>query len=209
MAAGAVEARRDSRGGDPFERAAAVGADIDGKLTNPPNTLLPLYYTVLSDQVIKLAMDRVDHINISDRGKGIPSAQNAIFPLMRAKYCFKHIIGNMCADTSIKGFAVPAQALAWRVQGALTEADFNLRMASLRDACPQAATFLERIPHVRTWALYPDALSTSLHGHRTSNLVESANSRTLVARCLAPLRALDEVHTLVMEEVSAKRRLVT
>ena len=160
------------------------------------------------ERIFQVVMNSVDHINFSDRLKGIPIAQHAVFPAMRAKHCFKHIIRNMCASKDVKGFTVGAQSLAWAAQSAVTEADFRGRVSELQKMSPTAANYLLAIPH-NAWALYPDAMLNPLYGHRTSNLVECANSKYLSARQLSPLRALDAVHEIVMKELAAKRSVAT
>jgi hypothetical protein len=158
--------------------------------------------------IFQVIMNKDTHVNISDRFKGIPAAQAKQYPNMRSKNCFKHMVPNMIADKGVKDFLRPAQSFAWKAQGATTKAGFELAMKDLKKVSPTAFAYLTKLDP-KQWALHPDAMGQPLHGHRTSNLIESTNSKFLGVRSRAPLDALDAITVLSMEELSSKRRDAT
>ena len=158
--------------------------------------------------VIKEAMDRSDHVNFSDRFKGIPAAQKSVFPSMRAKNCLKHMIPNIAKAPGVSNFNPHAQGFFWKAGTAVTKHAFLAAMEELKKVCPGAVTYLNKIGDEK-WALYPDATTQALYGHKCSNLIESRNSTYVPARGMAPLRVLDNITEVVMKDISDKRAAAT
>ena len=139
-------------------------------------------YKMNGRRIFQETMNTPDHLNFSDRMKGtypvgpahgVPShAREALFYARRRKH-----------DRISRREGLQGLSIAWAAQNAKTSGEFQAKLAELRSVSPTAAEYLNDIPH-DAWALYPDALLVALFGHRTSNLVESANSKYLHALAL-------------------------
>jgi hypothetical protein len=153
--------------------------------------------------VVYEALNRDTHAQLSDRHKGIPGAQQTCFPLMRSKACGKHMVPNACKAAGDFSDA-KSQGKFWGAISATSKLRHDQCMDELLELAPKAHAYFSAIP-AKDWALYPDAFTLAMHGHRTSNLIAGANSKYCAARALNPLSALDNISELVMSEITGKR----
>ena len=91
----------------------------------------------------------------------------------------------------------------WKIQSAETQREFDEALDDLEAKSRSAAVYLRNLDPP-TWALYPDAKKLSLFGHRTSNHVESQNSKFLGVRAEDPLLAMDRITTEVMTDLAQR-----
>ena len=132
-----------------------------------------------------------DAIIFSDRQKGLVKFHEAFRALVGR--CFNHIIKN--CHKAIKGSGQTFEdATAWLVQKAKTRVDHEVAMTNLRGQSGLAADYFAAIDHpeqVFQYLLNDQAAPT--HGHKTSNIVECANSVFVPARYYTPYRLLNKV----------------
>jgi hypothetical protein len=94
------------------QHVGLVGTDGDNRITLIAWGLCPaeniVFYKSFFDDIVaweggklKSWMNVEDHVQLSDRFKGIPTAQQYMFPEMLSKNCTKHLLGNMRADKSV------------------------------------------------------------------------------------------------------------
>ena len=94
------------------QHCGLVGTDGDNRITLIAWGVCPAenmanYCTFFDDVIawedgkLKDWMNSPDHVQLSDRFKGIPHAQREKLPSMRSKNCTKHIIGNMRAAKDV------------------------------------------------------------------------------------------------------------
>ncbi|KNH05628.1 mutatorlike transposase [Perkinsela sp. CCAP 1560/4] len=97
------------------------------------------------------------------------------------------------------------------IQASESATDYNEKLSKLEALSPDAAHYL-RGTKPEEWCLWPHVWTHALHGHRTSNYVESSNSAILQIRSMSPLNALDAMVQHQREHfadlrASAERRL--
>ena len=85
---------------------------------------------------------------MSDREKGLPTAQEEIFPEVPPSYCCQHI-----ADNVQQRFGNKCQPLFWKCAQAKVEEDFEVALLSLQAENIDAWDYVKAIPH-KTWARY-------------------------------------------------------
>lgn len=153
----------------------------------------------------------VDFVLISDRDKGLQNAVPRTFPEVHDFYCFAHVVRNIHAIANRNKWQTRSlgqnNKLAWNCQGAATKREFDEALCALRRVNPDAATYLDNIPH-HQWALYRAIeLGIRLFGLRTDNFVESENARALRAgiRHMSPLAALREQCIEMAKQLSEER----
>jgi hypothetical protein len=94
------------------QHCGLVGTDGDNRITLIAWGVCPVentanYCTFFDDVIawedgkLKNWMNSPDHVQLSDRFKGIPHAQRVKLPNMRSKNCMKHLIGNMRAAKDV------------------------------------------------------------------------------------------------------------
>lgn len=131
---------------------------------------------------------------ISDKHKGLPAFMR-VFDVNGSNtvHCSRHIMGNARAKPGCGKFP---DELFWELQGATTSASFDSVLLRMRQCSPVAADHFAGLP-AGEWAFYAlDAKGKILVGHRTSNIVESSNSRMEAARQVDPL---DCMHRYVLK----------
>ena len=115
-------------------------------------------------------LDQTDQSIITDRHKGIPHACETFLKSVKHVNCMHHLIDNM----RTAGLGTFLTDDIYHVQKAEHAPLFNTRMDALREKNAKVAEYLAKIPADK-WAIH--AIGTVLFGHRTSNRVESENSR--------------------------------
>lgn len=136
-------------------------------------------------------MNRKKHLLYSDRLKGIVHFEKA-FTCGHA-HCLVHIIKN-CRTHVGKITGANANFHAdpiHDIQQAISEKEFRRLLNKFRRGYPEAAQYLDDLPHekVFTYALIKKGYTT--HGHRTSNVAEIMNSVFKEARNLDCYRICD------------------
>ena len=151
-------------------------------------------YTYFAEQCNLAGLSRylsAESIIFSDRQKGIENFHNAF----RAKVgrCFQHIIQN--CRVHIKGSGQTFEdRTAWKIQQARTEAAFKHALNVLRRHAPMAAAYfrdLENPNQVYQYLINQSGAAT--HGHKTSNIVESANALFVPARHKTPYHMVNDI----------------
>ena len=122
--------------------------------------------------VTKLNGARVVHH--SDRDKGLLPAISSCFPEAQSMSCFKHIVANIAASRTVKGLGADVGML-WKVQGAISSNDYEMRLNELKQRHEDAAKYLEHIEGGHSvWALHPSVENNiGLFGKCTPNVIES------------------------------------
>ena len=115
-------------------------------------------------------LDHTDQSIITDRHKGMPGACETFLKNVKHVNCMRHLIDNM---RTAKLGAFHDDDI-YNVQKAEHAPVFNTRMDALRIKNAKVAEYLARIPADK-WAVH--AIGRAMFGHRTSNRVESENSR--------------------------------
>ena len=136
-------------------------------------------------------LDRPGQAMITDRHKGIPGAVSTYLPKCTQINCMRHMINNMRTKCGVFN-----DAEVWKLRDSQTKELFEKRLAALRGRSPKAADYLSKVPLFK-WALY--AVSAALYGHRTSNRVESENSRLLPSRFEDPYGFLEKSLFVIMD----------
>ncbi|RLN94498.1 hypothetical protein BBJ28_00016726 [Nothophytophthora sp. Chile5] len=114
----------------------------------------------------------------SDRGSGIIAAASSL--QLDLHYCTRHIIGNM--KTKFRGQVTQyVENWMWSVQGAVSQSEFDSKIAAFSIGSPEIADYVRNIDPAR-WALHQYVLSKKLYGWRTTNFVKSENAKALHAR---------------------------
>jgi hypothetical protein len=90
----------------------------------------------------------IGFVFISDREKGLPGAQEEIFPEAFPSYCCQHI-----ADNIQQKYGVKCRPLFWRCAWAKTQEDFEVALHALQVENINAWDYVRAIPH-ETWARY-------------------------------------------------------
>lgn len=106
--------------------------------------------------------------------------------------------GNMRADKKVR-LTISQDKHIWAANAATTREEFDAAMLALSLVNAEAVTYLASIP-VEKWTLYPHYKSTSLHGWRTTNFVESeqAKSLRLKPRRMLPFEFFKAYMTILM-----------
>ena len=138
--------------------------------------------------------------HISDRDKGSMSAVPSVFPMSSQVHCFKHIVANINNTRNIPNVGHRVGDL-WAVQAARNTTEYEARLAQLSQHNAAAAQYLQDIPgRCIKWALHKHVeRNVPLHGHRTSNCIESENSRYLEAREMEPLHFLNKMTRIQLD----------
>ena len=135
---------------------------------------------------LKAAIPEVEAATfMSDRSKGLLKAEPTLGPEIVRAYCCKHLKANF-----IKHAGKQFEPFFWAVANAKTREEYNnaLRLLGLQNL-PGAAYLREIDPTV--WV---DGLFAGQNlGHKTSNIVESANNALRPARELSIIDFLNEV----------------
>lgn len=129
---------------------------------------------------------------MSDRDKGLISAEEILGPgIFRAHCCF-HIRENFKTRFGIR----LTEKYFWSIAESKTPYDFNTRLQQLRFEKAPAAEYLEGINR-ELWvtAFFPG----KRYGHHTSNIVESLNKTFVFTRELPILDLLNEIWHSQME----------
>lgn len=134
---------------------------------------------------------------ITDRHKGIPAAVSTYLPNCMQINCMRHIIINM--RTTCGAFN---ESEVWALRGSATKELFEKKLAALSRKSPRAADYLSKVP-VFKWVLY--AVNVALYGHRTSNRVESENSRLKPSRFEDPYGFLEKSLFVIMDILRTNR----
>ncbi len=109
----------------------------------------------------------------------------------------KHLCNNI--NTACK--KVPESAV-YKVRDALPQSEFENQLSAVATVLPKVGQYLRELKP-ENWALYAlVGMDISLYGHRTSNRVESENSRLLPARSDAPYNFLDSTAALQLSILS-------
>ena len=87
---------------------------------------------------------------MSDWEKGLPGAQDEIFPDALPSYCCQHI-----ADNIQHKFGNKARPFFWKCARAKTEEQFEAALLALQNEDINAWDYVKAIPH-KTWARYVD-----------------------------------------------------
>ena len=148
-------------------------------------------------------LNHASFAHISDRDKGSMSAVPQAFPVASAVHCFKHIVAKINSNRNIPNLGPRVRDL-WAVQAAPNSAEYEALLTKISEYNPAAAQYLRDIGG--DWALHTHVQhKVALHGHRTSNCIESENSRYLEARELEPLYFLNKM-TRVQLDLNNKSR---
>ena len=159
------------------------------------------------DEFVKEKLDNKRSGIYSDMDKGLLPAIATAFPMSRSMNCFKHIVANISASKSLTSVGSDVGML-WKLQGAISEHEYNTSLAELKLKYDKVGEYLENISGGRAaWALYPSIVeNVPLFGHRTSNTIESENSRWLDVRHLNPLEFADTAVRKLVEINNANQQ---
>ena len=152
-------------------------------------------------------MSRPTHLLYSDRMKGIKHFEkhfacghaNCIVHII--KNVFQHVAGIPAANGKFHPDMIHA------IQQASTEEEFRELLNKFRRGFPEAAAYLDSLPHdkVFSYALVKSGYAT--HGHRTSNIVEVMNNVVKDARNLDCYRLCDWIVTWWGQKVAERQRV--
>lgn len=116
-----------------------------------------------------IPLDEEDSVIMSDRGKGLVTAVDEIYPNALLGYYCQHLAKNVEAH----GFSKECKQLFWCAAFAESEAAFDAVFVKIRAEDPNCYDYLRNIPAER-WATY--TFPRPRYGHLTSNIQESVNS---------------------------------
>ena len=137
-----------------------------------------------------------------DRHKGIIASSVQLG--LKTMFCTRNIIGKMRDAKTIK-LRIDQEGIIWRIQKSQTREEYENALIRLREVNTSAAEYIESIDPAH-WALYPHVSNTPLYGWRTTNFVESEQSRSLQLR---PRKCLPfeffETHVLLMASTISMR----
>lgn len=132
-----------------------------------------------------------DAVIFSDRQKGIEAFHDAFRAFVGR--CFMHIVRNCRAHIRGSGETFEDE-VAWLLQKAKTEAEYNVHLTTLRAQSPMAAEYFDNIAHPEQVFQYLfNQRNVPTHGHKTSNIVESTNGVFVTARHYTPYRMLNKI----------------
>jgi hypothetical protein len=142
-------------------------------------------------------MNDEGHVQIADRMKDIPIAQNNCIPLASKQSCVLHIIDDMQQDKRVVNSWHGSQVCD--IVNAKHATDAEKAFAQLKASSPSAEAHLRGIP-TEDYCHWAVGSTAAVHGKNMSNLAESANNQYLSALEETPLDAADKVSILVMEK---------
>ena len=132
---------------------------------------------------------------ISDRDKGLLSAEDILGPNVTRLLCLHHLKANF-----IKHYGRKHIALFWPIANATTNEEYQYAMSELRVNNPTAASYLQNV-NAQMWvtAFIPDCARRRC-GQRTSNTAERLNVILQNTRQLPIIELLKGIWEYVMNE---------
>ena len=137
----------------------------------------------------------------SDRAKGLEEFHRQF--KSHPGRCIKHIIKN--AHLHLRGSGQKFQdKTIFALQAAETKAEWDEQLEVLRQESQLAAEYFEELDHDQVYQYAFNKKGVVTHGHKTSNIAESANSFLNAARFETPYRLNDVIAAWLGKEF-AKR----
>ena len=122
------------------------------------------------------------------------STTPSCIPRAHLKFCTKHLIGNARHDKGVVNSFHDNQV--WDIQGAANAAEAEQKFLALGRSSPSAEAYFRNIKP-ESWCTWATSSTIAMHGKKTSNHVEAANSMVLPARAEDPMHAADKITALV------------
>ena len=133
--------------------------------------------------ILQAWLDHPDHVQFSDQMKGISVTHCQTYGRAQKMYCTFHLLKNAKGKFRSSDFI-------WNIQKCPTQREYAEKLADFEKVSPVAGNCLGAISP-KNWCLWPHVNIHALHGHRTSNYVESCSSLMSEIRAMSPLDALD------------------